>query len=268
MSRLPAIYRRQMAVALQEHLQYRAGLAFWILGMAVEPVVQLVVWGAVAAARGGEVAGYTAGAFAAYYILWVVVRTMNIALTPWAFEERVRRGGLSPLLLRPVHPFHADLAQFTAMKLVSLVILLPIVLTLSLLFRPDFQALTPLRLAGFLLAIWSGFVLRFIWVWALGLVTFWVLRVSAIFELYFALELILSGRLVPIDLLPAGVRGLALSLPWYYAYGFPIELALGRADAAAIGRGFALQLAWGLVGTGLLALLWRCGVRRYAAVGG
>ena len=103
---------------------------------------------------------------------------------------------------------------------------------------------------------------------ALGLVTFWVLRVSAIFELYFALELILSGRLVPIDLLPAGVRGLALSLPWYYAYGFPIELALGRADAAAIGRGFALQLAWGLVGTGLLALLWRCGVRRYAAVGG
>ena len=57
MSRLPAIYRRQMAVALQEQLQYRAGLAFWILGMAVEPVVQLVVWGAVAAARGGEVAG-------------------------------------------------------------------------------------------------------------------------------------------------------------------------------------------------------------------
>ena len=66
----------------------------------------------------------------------------------------------------------------------------------------------------------------------------------------------------------AGGDPAALSLPWYYAYGFPIELALGRADAAAVGRGFALQLAWGLVGTGLLTVLWRRGVKRYTAVGG
>lgn len=268
MSRLLPLYRIQMALALQEQLQYRAGLAFWILGMAAEPVVQLVVWGAVARASGNDVAGYSAAGFAAYYILWVVVRTMNIALTPWAFEERIRQGGLSRLLLRPVHPFHLDLADFAAMKVVSLAILLPILLGLGLLFRPDFAALTPLRLAGFLVAIWTGFVLRFIWVWALGLTCFWLLRVSALFDLYFAVEMILSGRLVPIDLLPGPLRSAALALPWYYAYGFPIELALGRLDGATVLRGFALQGAWALVGAVLLQLLWRRGVRRYTAAGG
>lgn len=268
MRRLLALYRRQMALALQEQLQYRAGLAFWILGMAAEPVVQLVVWGAVAGAAGRDVAGYSAAGFAAYYILWVVVRTMNIALTPWAFEQRIRQGGLSPLLLRPVHPFHMDLADFAAMKLVSLAILLPILLALSLLFSPDFSALTPARLAGFLAAIWTGFVLRFIWVWALGLLCFWLLRVSALFELYFAVELILSGRLVPIDLLPTPLRSAALALPWYYAYGFPIELALGRLDGPTVLRGFGLQAAWALAGALVLGWLWRRGLRRYVAAGG
>ena len=33
----------------------------------------------------------------------------------------------------------------------------------------------------------------------LGMVTFWTTRVSAIFEAYFAAELLLSGRLVPVS---------------------------------------------------------------------
>ena len=41
---------------------------------------------------------------------FALVRNMNIALTPWAWEERIRQGELSALLLRPVHPFHVDLA--------------------------------------------------------------------------------------------------------------------------------------------------------------
>ena len=38
--------------------------------------------------------------------------------------------------------------------------------------------------------------------WALGLITFWTTRVSAIYEAYFLAELLLSGRLVPMQLVP------------------------------------------------------------------
>ncbi|MCB9177142.1 MAG: ABC-2 family transporter protein [Caldilineae bacterium] len=267
MRHLLAIYRAQLIFQLQQQLQYRLGLLIWILGMAIEPVVYLVVWRTVAESRpDGTVAGFSGAAFAAYYILWIVVRTMNIALTPWAFEERVQRGGLSPMLLRPVHPFHLDLAGFVSFKLVSLLVLTPIVGGLWLIFRPA-VTLAPLDLVGFGLAIWTGFVMRFILVWALGLVTFWVVRVSAIFDLFFAVELLLGGRLVPLELLPGPAAAIGRVLPFYYAYGFPIELALGRLSPEAVLRGFGMQALWALVSGLALALLWQRGLRRYTAVG-
>lgn len=266
MSGMRDIYATSIRVGWLNQVQYRVGLAVWILGLAIEPIVYLVVWTTVAEAQGGSVGGFTRGAFAGYYIVWVIVRVMNIALTPWAFEERVQRGTLSPLLLRPVHPFHADLADFVAMKLVSLLILVPVVAVLVALFDPALGG-DATDLALFAVAIWTGFVMRFTLVWALGLITFWIVRIGAIFDLYFAVELLLSGRIVPIDLLPPWARTAAALLPFRWSFGFPIELALGRLDAADAALGFGMQAVWTVVGAAALALLWRRGVRRYAAVG-
>ena len=55
--------------------------------------------------------GLTAGDFAAYYIVWTLVRTMNIVFTPYGWEWRIREGQLTGQLLRPLHPIHYDIAQ-------------------------------------------------------------------------------------------------------------------------------------------------------------
>lgn len=266
MSGLRDVYATGIRVGWLDQLQYRTGLAVWIVGMAIEPIVYLVVWTTVADAQGGSVGGFTRGAFAAYYIVWIVVRVMNIALTPWAFEERVQRGTLSPMLVRPVHPFHVDLSGFIAMKLVSLLVLVPILGVLIVLFEPALGGDAG-DLALFAVAIWTGFVMRFTLVWALGLVTFWIVRIGAIFDLYFAVELLLSGRIVPIDLLPPWARAAAAILPFRWSFGFPIELALGRLDGADAALGFGMQALWTVIGAAALAVLWRLGVRRYSAVG-
>ena len=57
-----------------------------------EPVIYLVVWSTVATAQGGAVGGYTPGAFAAYYIVWTLVRNMNIVFTPYGWEGYIQRG--------------------------------------------------------------------------------------------------------------------------------------------------------------------------------
>jgi ABC-2 type transport system permease protein len=266
MSRLLSIYRTQFRLELAVLLQYRFGFFMWLLGMVAEPVIYLVVWTTVARSQGGSVGGYTADEFAGYYIAWTLVRQMNIALTPYEFENRVQRGRLSPELLRPAHPFHFDLASFGAMKVVTTLMWIPIAITLYLIFRPSLSP-EPWQLLAFLVAIVTGFVMRFILVWALGLATFWVTRVSGIFELYFALELLLSGRLVPLDLMPEWVQRLSNWLPFQWSFGFPLELILGRLSPTQTLYGFGAQAIWAAIGTFLLTLLWRTGVKRYSAVG-
>jgi len=103
--------------------------------------------------------------------------------------------------------------------------------------------------------------------WVLGMITFWTTRVSAIYGTYFTAELLLSGRLVPLALLPAWAAGLADLLPFKYTFGYPIEVLAGSLSTAELFTGLAFQAAWIAIGTALVAAVWRVGVRRYGAVG-
>jgi len=260
------IYYQTAKTAFIVIMQYRVGFFLWIVGMVVEPVVYLIVWRTIATAQGGIVGGFTANDFAGYYLVWTLVRQMNIGLTPWAFEDRVQRGSLSPLLLHPIHPFHFDLAWFFGFKVVSTLLWVPVGAILYLIFHPTLDP-TWWQIPAFIWAIIGGFMMRFILLWALGLITFWVVRISAIFDLYFAIELLLSGRLVPLELMPGWLQQLAGWLPFQWSFGFPIELLLGRLTLQQTWYGFAAQLIWSIIGSIILLILWKQGVRRYSAVG-
>ncbi len=259
-------YLTMMRTAVAVQFQYRAANYFYMIGMIAEPVIYLVVWSTIAHQQGGEVGGYTPGAFAAYYIVWTLVRNMNIVCTPYGWEIRIQRGQLSGMLLRPLHPIHYDLAYFAGWKVVVIVLWLPLAAVLALLFQPTLT-LTPLELPVFFLAIWGAYLIRSLFLSLLGMVSFWTTRVSAIFELYFAAELLLSGRLVPMALLPDWAQRLGYFLPFQWTFGFPIETLVSDLTPQQLGFGLLMQLLWIGIGTVLVAGVWRLGVQRYSAVG-
>ena len=263
---LAGLYPVVMKAAVQTQFQYRTANYAYLLGMVAEPVVYLVVWSAVATSRGGSVQGITAGEFAAYYIVWTLVRNMNIVFTPYGWEHRIQQGELSGMLLRPVHPIHYDLAYFAGWKVVAVVLWIPVAAVLSIAFRPTFH-ITPLHVVVFFVAIWGAYLIRSMLLWVLGMITFWTTRVSAIYDTYFTAELLLSGRLVPLALLPAWAAGLADVLPFKYTFGYPIEVLAGSLSTTELFTGLVFQAAWIAIGTALVAAVWRVGVRRYGAVG-
>jgi ABC-2 type transport system permease protein len=258
-------YLTTMRTAAAEQFQYRAANYAYTVGMVAEPVIYLVVWSTVAEAQGGQVGGFTPGQFAAYYIVWTLVRSMNIVFTPYGWEERIRQGELSAMLLRPLHPIHYDIAYFAGWKLVVIVLWLPVAGLLSLAFRPQLEV-TALEAAVFAVAIWGAYLIRTMLLWVLGMVSFWTTRVSALYELYFTAELLLSGRLVPLALLPAWALDLADLAPFQWTFAFPIEVLVGELPAERLAAGLGFQALWTGVGALLVALVWRAGVRRYTAV--
>ena len=183
----------------------------------------------------------TAGTFAAYYIVWTLVRGMNIVYTPFGWEERIREGQLSAHLVRPIHPIHYDIGSFAGWKVVVIAMWLPIAAVLSLLFRPTLDP-SMAQVATFAVAIWGAYLIRSLFLWVLGMICFWTTKVTAIFEAYFAAELLLSGRLLPVTLMPEWVQRVAAWLPFE---------VIGVA-----------------VGSRVVALVWRRAVRRYSAVSG
>ncbi len=248
-------------------LQYRAANYMSMIGMVVEPVVYLVVWTTIAEQSGGSVGGYTPQTFAAYYITWTLVRNMNIAFTPAGWEERIREGTMSFQLVRPMHPVHYDLGHFAGWKVVVIVMWIPIAIVLSLIFQPELHT-TPEQCVVFFIAIWGAFVLRSLLLWSLGLVTFWTTRAQALFEVYFYTELLLSGRVLPVSLLPQWAQTIGDFLPFRWGFGYPITALVGPITRNELYLGLLAQLAWITFAAVLVAVVWKRAVKRFTAVSG
>lgn len=259
-------YATTMRTQVQTQFQYRVAFYMYTVGMVAEPVIYLVVWTTIARTHGGTVGGLTTGAFAAYYIVWTLVRMMNIVFTPFGWEWRIREGQLSGLLLRPLHPIHYDLASFAGQKIPWFVFYLPIAAGLSLVFHPALHP-HPLQVAVFLVAIWGAYVIRSLNQFSLGMVTFWTTRVGAIFQVWFLAELLLSGRLLPLTLMPQWSQTLAAWLPFKYTFYFPIEALVGHMSAASLAEGLGMQVIWTAICGAVAFAAWRLAVRHYSAVG-
>ncbi len=266
MKHLLGFYLINMRLSVLQEFQYRVANYFYMIGMIAEPVIYLVVWSTVANSLGGSVGGYTAGSFTAYYIVWTLVRNMNIVLTPYAWEFRIQQGQLSAELLRPIHPLHGDIAYFAGWKVVVIILWLPLAGILSLIFKPSLNP-SLLQVVVFFFAIWGAFLIRMLMLWLLGMIAFWTTRVGAIFELFFAFELIFSGRLVPMPLMPTWVQQIANYLPFQSTFFFPIDTLVGQLTPAQLFTGLGIQVVWILLGILVVALVWRIGVRRFSSVG-
>jgi ABC-2 type transport system permease protein len=266
MTDLLAYYRAQFKITIAEQFQYRGALVIWLLGLILEPVIYLSIWATVARSQGGSVDGFTAGDFAAYYLVALIVDHAGLTWVMWEMEWWIRQGTLSPQLVRPVHPLHRHLAHNLTFKLLTLTVVVPVVIVLALVFRPHLT-ITPWTALAFLPAMLLAMALRFALEWMIASVAFWVTRVSAINQLYFVAFMFLSGFAVPLALLPGPVRTLAEWLPFYRVLGFPVELLLGRLTPREIGTGFAAQVGWLAIVVALLNVVWAKGLRQYSAVG-
>jgi ABC-2 type transport system permease protein len=266
MKRLISFYLTSMRISIQEGFQYRVQNYFYMIGMIAEPVIYLVVWTSVAAGQGGVIGGYTAGTIAAYYIVWTLVRNMNVGLTPYSWEHRIQHGRLGMELIRPIHPVHGDVAYFAGWKIVMIIMWLPVAAILILIFKPTLHP-TWVQIVVFFFAIWGAYLVRAVALSLLGMISFWTTRVGAIYDLYFALELTLSGRLVPMTFMPTWVQHLANFFPFQWSFYYPINALVGTPTLFELLTGLLCQAAWITGGILLVKLVWHFGIRRFSSVG-
>lgn len=263
---LPQLYLQQFKTSFAGMVQYRASLFIWMIGHVLEPVVYLVVWSVVAESGGGSAGGYTAAQFAGYFIVLMLVENVSYTWIMYEYDYRIREGLLSPALLRPVHPIHADVADNLSSKAVTMPFMILVAILLGLVFHADMSP-HAWALAAAVPALVLAFLLRFLLEWTLAQAAFWTTRVSAINQSYFVLILFLSGQIAPLSLFPPALQIVANIMPFRWMLGFPVELILGRLTPSEAIIGLGAQVVWVILAFVLMRIVWRAGVRLYSAVG-
>lgn len=245
-------------------LEYRAQIVIWMTNSLLM-VTMMLVWLGVSSS--GAVNGFSSADFIAYFIVGWVVRNLTAVWASWELDYRIREGRLSPMLLRPLHPIHHDIAIHLAEKGLRALIVLPIA-ALVFWLTPD----APLRLDLFTLfafsvSVFLAWLIKFMIDFLLGMLAFWISQASAFFEVFYGLTLVLTGAIAPLSMFPETIQSALQWSPFPYMLSFPTEIAIGRVYGEALVFGFAMQGFWALVGTAAAFVMWKIALRSYTAVG-
>ena len=261
------IFKRLWQTTWAEQWQYRANLLMYIMYWLVSPIIYLAVWTSIANNK-GDVNGFTANDFVTYYMILLIVDQLTSNIIIHIFAYKVQDGTLSGELIVPIHPMLTkSLVYDLAYKTLNLMVLTPIWIILTLLFKPDFASVTLNGILSAIPALLLGYMTNFLLSGTITSLAFWTTRVYSVHEFYYALILLFAGQFVPLKLMPELIQTIARYLPFQLYMYLPIQMIQGNLTINEIIQGYVTGLIWLVVAMALFQVVWREGVKRYSAVG-
>lgn len=269
----PAMWRIGVAKAFA----YRAEFLVWMLSTTM-PLVSMALWASASENMrlGPEQLGRAD--FVAYFLLTLLVRMVTSSWVLWAITEDIRTGALGQYLLKPVNPLIRYLADQLAETPLRASLALP--LGLVVLMLSSRQSLSgEARMWGlFFVALPGAWAVHFLSMALIGVLAFYLESALGLFYIWMGMYMLLSGYLMPLSLLPHWFQQVASVLPFRYILEVPVKIALGWPIAggardsaegfAQAVRSVAVEYAYIAILITLISLVWRRGLRRYAAFGG
>jgi ABC-2 type transport system permease protein len=261
------IYSAVGEAALMRFMAYR--LWFWVtlLGQILTITLFVAFWEAVYESR-STIGGLDSRQTITYIILAQLLGPFSMGSVTFWLGHLIRDGSIATELVRPFD-LQTRLYVESLASLASVLVqqALPIGLLAALLFGFRLP-LDPAVWLVFIVSYVLGLTISFLTDWMIGSLGFFTTEIWGLGILRNGISLFFSGSLIPLVMLPAGLRSVAYALPFGQVVYQPVSLLAGIAPLEAAPRIILVQLGW-VVGLGVAArLVYRASVRRVTIQGG
>jgi ABC-2 type transport system permease protein len=265
-----AFWRRNLALVklgIVTNLEYRFN---FIIDAFIQPIltvgVEVLLWLAIfKTAENGLIGGFGREAYLAYAVWAPFLGRITIS---WMYEsmmvEEVSSGSINAILSRPISFFEYYLSQLMGYKIITTVFSILVPISVSFYFNlPIHFDRIPLAMLLILYYLILVHMMSFL-VSTLG---FYLTRVRSFTILKNLTLLLLSGELVPIDLMPKALEKIFLIFPFSSGVYIPLAYISGRSDFSLLKTGFS-NVSFAIVIFGFFCIVsWKRGVRQYTGTG-
>ncbi|HEX8700711.1 MAG TPA: ABC-2 family transporter protein [Myxococcaceae bacterium] len=253
--------------AMQRLLAYRSAVFLGLLTSLMWVVIQYALWSALFTGR-EQVGAFDWPRMQTYLLLSFGVNALLSATTEQRMFSMIRMGNVVFELARPVDYLGSQLAQAAGSAIIEGAMGALVVTLLALTLFDAQGPVSPALGALFLASVALGFLIKFLISYLVALLCFRFLNVLGLLWMRAAISNILSGALVPLELLPEPLRTASWLLPFRGIIHTPISLYLGLHDAAAYPLALLHQLLWVVLLWGLARRLWAVCLRSFVIQGG
>lgn len=264
-------YWRLFQLSVQNSLQARSRIVVYILLDLVVPAASILLWIGAYRYSGGIASGWALSELIRYYL---TVSFFSLTLSHYVEltigYRHIADGNLGTFLLKPIPYLSYIFVDEMGWKTVRILLSLIPYGLLFVAFRPYLETTgqpSPSWIGILFFSLISYFI-SFFYKSLLGFSAFWVTQINGVVNLFWVLQALFSGMLVPLDFLPSIIKEIAGILPFQYMYYIPAKVFLeGRSLSSYLGH-MTIALLWL---SGLLVLtgrLFRHGLLRFTDIRG
>ncbi len=262
-------YRCVFLMGVEQALEYRVSFLLSMLSAVFPIIIQTTMWNYLYShSDAAAVFGYEQGQILLYALLANIVTQLVSTGFEGEMNEDIKMGGLNKYLVRPIEYRGYQFFRFLGQKIPRLMVIAPVMVIIIAAAVWQGLALSAGRVSAFLISLLLAVILNFLIYFCVGLLGFWFTDVDKLFGTISIVLIVLSGGVFPMDIFGGFWEKLMQWMPFGYATQFSVNIINGRLDWGHVGIGFLFQTGWIICFACLGHILWKRGLKRYAAIGG
>ena len=265
-------YRPFTRAGIQEQITYRANFICFLIGEIMASFIMYFVWKAVFLSSDSDIfMGFTMEDMVVYLFITFLTGYLTYSDGAFAVGEEIIDGSIAMRMIRPCSFESSFLFHELGSRLIAMsMIFVPLVAGVeiyrfaaagALRFQPVFFLL-------YMLSLMIAYMISFYFNVCYGFMAFFFKNLWGTTLIKETLVSFLSGAVVPLAFLPAGLSAVLNFLPFASLSYTPVMIYMGMYSYGEIAWRIGLQLFWLIVMFGISKLIWRSAVRRLVVQGG
>ena len=237
-------YLETFRLSFKMQIIWRFDVAMTVLGTICRILAAWLLWGAIFGER-TDVSGFTFDSMLSYYVVSSFISSIDKSGDiSGEVSQLIRDGGFSKHIAVPMDPlgfFGAMTAGQAAFHLgfgLATAAVCTLLFNINIAFTADIMMIT-----AAVAMVLMGIVFLICFQYMLGIISFIFLSVGGLNHFFGSVTAFATGAMIPLALLPEGVRAFLRLLPFYYANYLPAMLLTGR-GADEMRAGLLVMSAW------------------------
>ncbi|MCL4397760.1 ABC-2 family transporter protein [Patescibacteria group bacterium] len=249
--------------ALQSLTEYRVSLLLDVTSNLISSLVLYLFWRFLAGS-GLDIAPYNQVTIGFYFLLVAAVSTLT-GFDTQGVSQDIREGDITQHILKPINYMWIRFFNSLPDKFLKVTVAVAIIATLWLLgFRLDINLF---EATAFMVVLALAMLGNYLIYFTSGLLSFWTMQTLGLTLLVSIGSSLVSGSVIPLELVPPLFIAISKVLPFRYFLFFPVQILLGKVPPEQIITGILIQIIWIVTLYLLSILVWKRGIRRLEAVG-
>lgn len=289
---LKEIYRYSGFVsnAMKEVFAYKFRALIQVVSTILFMFIQYYLWKIVFLSNGGEIQGISSEQYISYIAMGLVINQLTVCYQDFYIGDEVKDGNIAMSLLKPFSFRRMIFARHVGDLTGGLIQLIPAIIAASLISKVKIGSAIIFVKFCISIALAQGIV--FLFVYGMGIVTFWITNQWGLYILREHIRKIFSGEIIALGLLlkisndmninlpfsfisAEAVQGIfktiayiSYCLPFQAMYYTPTAIYTGMIKAENINVYILIQLFWLIVMYFFTTFMWKKATKKISILGG